>query len=236
MSKLTNDEWQRLIMGIQAAYSVPFIDDITSFIWEAIFCYAKDIPIVDPLTSTRKKLLYDVVDTSNNIGWSAKAIQKALKLPTEFELVIQRADIFKKASSLGYDKLNKDTSPGILGEALLKHWYLKVDGDANVQMVDQKRICILLKSLDRKHYAFLEEDLVPYDSNHLIWEWTDSTKTGLQGRRRSDNFVVYRWYPNQKQFFERFRLPVKTKTFTLIPHRLPLEEVVHLLLDKLSKP
>lgn len=101
--------------GIQAAYSIPLIDDITSFIWEAIFSYAKGIPIVDPLSNIRSKRLYDIVDLNNQIGWSAKALQlgKTLSTPLSFELVIQRADIFKKANALGFDNLTKQTEPTV---------------------------------------------------------------------------------------------------------------------------
>lgn len=234
MYELTKAEQQRLFDGIQAAYAIPFIHDITDFIWEAVFSYAKGIPIIDPLKNTRKKLLYDVVDETRNIGWSAKAIQKSLNLPTVFEIVIQRADIFKKGVDLGFDSLNIDSSPRILGKALLRHWHKKVEEDANRQGVKEKRICILLKSHDRTKYVYIEEDLAEYHDKELRWQWTDDTKTGLQGIRKKDDFVVFRWYPNQKQFFERFHLGENTFTFKLEPQRLPSDEIVHLLLKRLN--
>lgn len=234
MYKLTEIEKQRLLDGIQAAYAVPFIHDITDFIWEAVFSYAKSIPVVDPLKNTRKKLLYDVVDESKSIGWSAKAIQKSLNLPTIFELVIQRADIFKKGNDLGLGTLNVDSSPQVLGKALLKHWYKKVQEDAEKQGVEEKRICILLKSLNRTKYSYFEEDLAEYSEEELWWQWTDETHTGLQGIRKKDDFVVFRWYPNQKQFFERFNLTENTFTFELEPQRLPSDEIVRLLLERLN--
>ncbi len=124
-----------------------------------MFSYAKGIPIVDPLKNTRKKLLYDVVDETKSIGWSAKAIQKSLNLLTIFEIVIQRADIFKKGVDLGFEPLDIDSSPQLLGKALLRHWYKKVQEDANTQNVKEKRVCILLKSHDRTKYVYIEEDL-----------------------------------------------------------------------------
>lgn len=234
MYSLNEIEKQRLIEGIRAAYAIPFINDITDFIWEAIFSYARSIPIVDPVTNIRRKLLYDVVDEHRGIGWSAKAIQKILNPPTTFELVIQRADIFKKSANLGFESLNTDSPPQILGAALLKHWYRKVRGDAINQKVTEKRICILLKSLNRRRYVYFEEDLAEYANEDLEWQWTNESKTGLQGIRREDSFVVFRWYPNQKQFFERFFLPQETFTFNLEPLRLPSDEIVRLLVGRLN--
>lgn len=231
MYKLTQDEEVRLLQGIQAVYAIPFIHDITDFIWEAVFSYAKGIPIVDPLQNTRKKLLYDVVDESSQIGWSAKAIQKSLNLATTFELVIQRADIFKKGTLLGFGALDINSPPQRLGDALLHHWYQKVKGDAVIQNVFDKRICILLKSMNRTRYAYFEENITIYAAEDLQWHWTDATQTGLQGIRKSDNFVVFRWYPNQKQLFERFYLPLDTFTFELEPLRLSPEEAVRLFLS-----
>lgn len=167
MYQLLEIEKHRLVDGIQAAYAIPFIHDITDFVWEAVFSYMKNIPVVDPLKNTRKKLLYDIVDPSHRVGWSAKAIQKPLSFPLSLELVIQRADIFKKATALNFDSLNVNTPPYVLGEALLRHWYLKVENDAATQDVVEKRLCILVKSVDRRRYAYFEEDIVIYDPKDL---------------------------------------------------------------------
>lgn len=235
MYQLLEIEKHRLVDGIQAAYAIPFIHDITDFVWEAVFSYMKNIPVVDPLKNTRKKLLYDIVDPSRRVGWSAKAIQKPLSFPLSLELVIQRADIFKKATALNFDSLNVNTPPHVLGEALLRHWYLKVENDAATQDVVEKRLCILVKSVDRRRYAYFEEDIVIYDPKDLYWQWTDNSQTGLQGVRKVDERIVFRWYPNQKQFFERFDLfEEKTFAFTLEPVRLPPDEVVSLLLNSLN--
>jgi len=231
---LSEEEKRRLKDGIQAAYAIPFIHDITDFIWEAVFSYTKKIPVVDPMVNTRKKLLYDVVDEKTKTGWSAKAIQVSLQLPASYDLVIQRADIFKKGTRLGYGELNKNSSPEILGEALLLHWYSKVENDAVVQKVSSGRVCILLKTRNRRRYGYFEEELARYSASELSWHWTDGTKTGLQGVRKKDGEVVFRWYPNQKQLFERFPLSAKIFTFELRPLRLPSDEVVRLLLKSLN--
>lgn len=228
------DESERLLNGIRAAYAIPMIDDISSFIWEAIFSYAKQIPIVDPLHNTRKKLLYDIVDSERQIGWSAKALQVALNAPFEFELVIQRADIFKKADSLGFPPLSVDSPTQLLGQALLKHWQDKIVNDGIQQNIRQKRIAVLLKSRDRRSYILYEDELAIYDVNEIVWSWTDASKTGLQGKRTADNFTVYRWYPNQKQLFERFKIDENRPTFNLEPERVPLDEVVSLLVHRLT--
>jgi hypothetical protein len=149
--------------------------------------------------------------------------------------VIQRADIFKKAKQLGFDRLTLDSPTEQLGSALLKHWYgEKVGKDAQFQGVEDKRVCILLKSPDRKTYAYFEEQLVEYHNENLKWEWTNETKTGLQARLRKDNLLVFRWYPNQKQLFERFPLPENVYTFNIEPERLLTSDIVALLLAKLE--
>ena len=118
---LSEDERSRFIKGIRAAIAVPFIDGIEDYIWEVVFSYIYNLPLVDPLTNTRAKLLFDVVDASRSIGWSCKALQWPIVPGGEFELVIQRADIFKKAAALGFPALNVGSPCAVLGEALLKH-------------------------------------------------------------------------------------------------------------------
>ncbi|MDM8527274.1 hypothetical protein QUF58_03590 [Anaerolineales bacterium HSG24] len=236
MHNLNDEEKTRLKSGIRAAFAIPFIDDVEDFIWEAIFAYAKNIPLLDPLTSTRSKRLFDVVDHQNKIGWSIKSAQTSkIHLPYEHEVVIQRADIFKKANQLGFDMLNINSPTTELGTALLRHWYIeKVNKDAMHQDVIDKRVCILLKSKNKRDYSYFEEELVEYIDSELKWDWTDNTKTGLQGRRQKDNVLIFRWYPNQKQFFERFTFPDNSYRFNIEPERLLSNDVVELLLAKLE--
>ena len=226
MFYLDGNEKQKLSEGISAVLSLPFIDDVEDFIWEGIFCHIKDLPLQDPLLGNRSKRLFDVVDEKNQIGWSAKALQWSLKFPTEIELVIQRADIFKKAELLGYESLSKETDEQILGEALIKHWNSKIIEDARVQNVLDLRICILLKSKDRKRFAYFEEKMHVYNANELTWRWTDESKTGLQGSLKESGLKIFRWYPNQKQLFERFQLPEETYNFELSPRRLPIAKAL----------
>ncbi len=236
MYNLSNEEKKRLMAGIQAVFAIPFIDDVEDFIWEAIFAYAKGIPLIDPLTNIRSKRLFDVVDNEQKIGWSIKAAQvPRIRLPYEHEVVIQRADIFKKANQLGFDALHLDSSTEELGAALLRHWYAeKVKKDAKYQEVEDKRVCILLKSKNKCDYVYFEEELIEYGNKDLKWNWTDHTKTGLQARRRRDDVLVFRWYPNQKQFFERFTFPADAYSFSIEPARLSASDVVELLLAKLE--
>lgn len=236
MYRLSQQEKNRLTKAISAVLSVPFVDDIEDYIWEAVFSYMKGLPLVDPLTSIRSKRLFDVVDQKNKIGWSAKAHQRTVNPEVEFELVIQRADIVKKGAALGFKNLNRNSSPAILGRALLKHWFAeKVNKDAEYQGVNDKRICALLKSKDRKTFAYFEEKLREYKPSELSWHWTNETKTGLQGKRKSDNFCVFRWHPNQTQFFERFVLPKGAFIFDIQPQRLGVDETVRLLSHQLRK-
>jgi hypothetical protein len=212
--KLSADQKTRLQKGLGAALSIPFIDSIEDFIWEGIFCYVKQVDLVDPFDNIRTKLLFDVVDKKKRIGWSAKGLQCRISPGCEFELVIQRADIFKKQNDLGYSGLSKESDPNLLGEALLKHWQNKVNKDAKIQNVNDQRV---------------------YQSEDLYWKWTDSTsKVGLQGIRKVDDFVVYRWYPNQTQFFERFKLPKDAYTFELTPKRFGMDQIIEILASNIK--
>lgn len=232
---LTNDELERMKDGLLVAMAIPFIDDIEDYIVEALWEYVKGINGVDPLYNLRSKKLYDVVDVNTQRGWSVKSIQKEFYDGCEFELVIQRAAIYKKATALGFEPLNSESDPNRIGEALLKHWKIKVEGDAETQCVKDKRIMILLKTDDQKHFAVYEENIKLYSSEELYWEWSNKSKNGLKGYRKSDGMCVYRWYPSQTQFFERFILPPKTQKIDVTPIRLKKDQVVGLLLPLLEE-
>ena len=230
---LSTTELERITDGLKVAMSIPFIDDIEDFILEAIWEYAKDIDGVDPFYNIRSKKLYDVVDQSTHIGWSVKSLQWAFRPNCEFELVVQRADVYKKARELGFPPLNSDSDPNLIGAALLKHWNNKIESDAIAQGVQSKRIMVLLKTVDKKHFAVLEEDIHQYTTDDISWQWTNSQHNGLQGIRKSDGRCVYRWYPSQKQFFERFILPESSQLIHIEPKRLSKEEIVNIILPHL---
>lgn len=231
---LSTTELKRITNGLKVAMSIPFIDDIEDFILEAIWEYAKDIDGVDPFYNIRSKKLYDVVDQSTHIGWSVKSLQWAFRPNCEFELVVQRADVYKKARELGFPPLNSDSDPNLIGAALLKHWNNKIESDAIAQGVQSKRIMVLLKTVDKKHFAVLEEDIHQYTTDEISWQWTNSQHNGLQGIRKSDGRCVYRWYPSQKQFFERFILPESSQLIHIEPKRLSKEEIVNIILPHLQ--
>ena len=231
---LSTTELERITDGLKVAMSIPFIDDIEDFILEAIWEYAKDIDGVDPFYNIRSKKLYDVVDQSTHIGWSVKSLQWAFRPNCEFELVVQRADVYKKARELGFPPLNSDSDPNLIGAALLKHWNNKIESDAIAQGVQSKRIMVLLKTVDKKHFAVLEEDIHQYTTDDISWQWTNSQHNGLQGIRKSDGRCVYRWYPSQKQFFERFILPESSQLIHIEPKRLSKEEIVNIILPHLQ--
>lgn len=231
---LSDKELSKIQSALKAAIAVPFIDDIEDYILEAIWEYTKNINGIDPFYHTRSKKLYDVVDTDTHTGWSVKSIQWPFHDLCQFELVIQRADVFKKAESLGFPPLDKNSDPNLIGAALLKHWRLKVETDAASQTVTSKRILILLKSPDKQHFALLEEDIQLYTPDEILWQWTNPAKNGLQGIRKSDHRCIYRWYPSQKQFFERFILPVSTQKIDLTPLRLTKSQLINILLPYLE--
>ena len=234
---LTNSQLERIEKGLKTAIAIPFIDDIEDYVVEAILEYTKQINGIDPFTNTRSKRLYDVVDTATQTGYSVKSLKWAFRagIESEFELVIQRADIFKKAKSLGFETLDINSDPQLLGAALLQHWRMKVEGDATFQNVRSKRIFVLLKSIDNRKFAFLEEDIVLYQPGEITWRWTDNTKTGLQGTRNEDQMCIYKWYPNQKQFFERFKLPANIQKIDVKPVRLSKDQVVNIILPLLQE-
>ena len=232
---LDTNELKRMKYGLKVAMSIPFIDDIEDYIVEAIWEYAKKIDGIDPLYNIRSKKLYDVVDTKNKRGWSVKSIQWAFREECEFELVIQRAAVYKKAEALGFEPLDSNSDPNRIGAALLKHWNNKVNKDAVAQGVDDRRIMILLKTEDKQKFAILEEQIKQYRPDELYWEWTSQAKNGLKGYRKSDNFCVYRWYPSQTQFFERFVLPKDTQIINVKPIRLSKDQVVDILLPFLGE-
>lgn len=231
---LTKEELNRLKSGLIAAIAIPFIDDIEDYIVESIWEYTKCIDGIDPFYNIRSKKLYDVVDQRTHIGWSVKSIQWDFYDECEFELVIQRADVYKKAASLGFEPLDANSKPNRIGAALLKHWNAKVDKDAFEQNVISKRVLILLKTKDKHHYAIFEEDIVQYAPEDLYWEWTNTSKNGLKGYRQSDNMCVYRWYPSQKQLFERFVFHRETPRISIAPIRLKKAQVVDILLPYLQ--
>ena len=234
---LSESQLERIEKGLKAAIAIPFIDDIEDYIVEAILEYTKEIEGIDPFTHIRSKRLYDVVDKRTKIGYSVKSLKWAFRTgtETEFELVIQRADIFKKATALGFEHLDINSDPQALGAALLEHWRIKVEEDAVFQEVEDRRIFVLLKSTNNKRFAFFEEDIKLYQPNEITWRWTDETKTGLQGIRNEDQMCIYRWYPNQKQFFERFKLPTNVQKLEINPMRLKKEQVVDILLSFLEE-
>lgn len=228
---LSAPELARMRSGLQTAMAIPFIDDIEDYILEAIWEYTKEINGVDPFYNIRSKKLYDVVDAGTAVGWSVKSLQWPFYpgQACEFELVIQRADVYKKAAGLGFPPLSGDSDPNLIGEALLKHWAQKVLEDAQSQGVTSKRIMVLLKTADKSRFAVLEEDIRLYRPAELSWRWTNSQHNGLQGIRNSDGKCVYRWYPSQKQFFERFLLPENAQALNVVPQRLTKEQVVDIL-------
>lgn len=233
MSHLNPQQIEKLKNGIVAAYAIPFIDDIEDYIWESIFCYVKNIPVVDPLTETREKKLFDIVDNKTRTGWSAKALQTNVQRGGTFELVIQRADIFKKYSELGFDKLSIDSDPNVLGTALMVHWNeKKIKSDMVAQKVDKANVCILLKSMDRKRFTFIEKSLDVINSNDMEWKWTNSTKSGLQGYYKDK--LKYRWYHGQKQFFEIFEVPENADVVNVNPLRLSLNDAIETVLMKIK--
>ena len=231
---LTAGEKERFRKALIAAIAIPFIDDIEDYIVESIWAYTKNVHSPDPFFNIRSKKLFDVTDDNHGIGWSVKSLQWAFNPGCEFELVIQRAAVYKKAAQLGFPGLSSNSEPNMIGKALLEHWKRKVEEDAAIQCVRDKRIMVLLKTTNKEKFSIFEDKLHTYTPNEIKWQWTSADKNGLQGIRKSDGMCVYRWYPSQTQFFERFVLPSEAYHFTLKPRRLEIDSVVDMLVESLQ--
>lgn len=225
--QLTKAARARLHIAIRIGLSIPFVEDIEDFMWEAVFHYVKSVRLPDPIREGRSKRLFDCVDPKAHRGWSLKSLQwNTLEVGTPFEFVIQRADIFKKAKQLGFDALSPNSPEQDLGLALIRHWNGKLSKDAQVQGVADSRMATLLKSRDREHFVYVEVEYPPLNPADFEWRWSDPTKQGLQGWR--NGVLKLRWYPNQKQLFECFNIPEESYHFTVTWTRLALPEFVDL--------
>ena len=101
---------------------------------------------------------------------------------SQFEFVIQRADIFTKAASLGFSNgLSIHSDPRDLGRALVRHWNQKLLGDALLQKVTDPRFAILIKNRSRTEFLYTESGYEPLDETDFDWRWTvGSIGVGLQ--------------------------------------------------------
>jgi hypothetical protein len=61
MYPLTKAEKTRLHESLEAAFTIPLIDDVEDFVWEAVFHYVKEIPLPDPIAEGHSKKLFDAV-------------------------------------------------------------------------------------------------------------------------------------------------------------------------------
>ncbi len=106
---LTKEEQTRLEKALLVTVAIPVVGSVEDYTWEAMFHYVKNISLNDPALG-RKKLLHDAVDLKSQVGWSLKTLQVSnLQVNSSFSFVIQRADIFKKAELLGFDRLTDNS-------------------------------------------------------------------------------------------------------------------------------
>lgn len=226
--QLSKNEQQKLHSAIEVALRIPFIAGIEGFVLESIFHHVKGLQPPDPHSGKRKKLLFDAVDTRSGIGWSLKSHQGVPHPNKVFEVVIARADILDKKTTLGFPDLSLDSDPSTLGNAILKHWIGKFQNDKEIQKVMRPRIAILVKTRNHRHYAFIEQDLQPLNADEIAWAWTRDKRKGLQGRRKDTGQIVYRWYANQKQLFESFTITSQAFLFEVKIQRIAPEKFIAL--------
>lgn len=227
--ELSESEKTRLSAALLASFSVPIIDDVEDFVWEAVFHYAKQLSLYDPYTVGRTKQLFDVVDRKTSRGWSLKTLLCSAGVGAKFEFVIQRADIFKKAELLGYTELSRSSDAADLGAALIKHWNAKFEIDSLAQGVKDPRLVVLLKSRDRKQFTYIETPYSRFDEKEFTWKWaadkSGANGAGLQGTK--GGVVRLKWYYGQKQLFEVCTVPKEAYTFKLDWTRKSMEEFVN---------
>lgn len=199
---LTDDKVERLREAIIATVASPVIGSIEDYAWEAIFHHVKNIPLSDPALG-RKKDLYDAVDTVSQTGWSLKSLQtNSLAVGNSFRFVIQRADIIKKGSQLGFSDLTLSASAEDLGLAIIRHWNDKIIASKTAQLVRNSYESILLKTIRGNQYLYCEYPLEPYEPDEFFWQRTNS---GLQGNILGNPELI--WYSSQKQLFRARKIP-----------------------------
>lgn len=222
---LRDAERRKLRAGLLAAFSVPLIDDVEDYVWEAIFHHTKGLRLVDPIKEGRTKQLFDAVAPDGR-GWSLKTLLWANQaVGSNFEFVIQRADVFKKAVELGFrGGLSATSATKDLGRALIRHWNAKFHRDAEAQKVSDPRIGILLKDLARRNFTYLEFDYPSLNENDYTWQWSKQDGFGLKGMKQGQ--TRFKWYHGGKQLFEVFRIPEEAFRFQLEWRRSPLDQFV----------
>lgn len=217
---------ERLKWAITAALSSPLVDDIQGFAWEAVFHFAKGLPLRDPLTQGKRKWLFDAVDPRTGAGWSLKAKQlgskNTIRCGVNVNFVIQRSDIYSKAVQLGYEGgLTRTSDPGVLGKAIVALWNYKVQQDAKLQSVTEPRLAVLLKSRDRRHYGYFEIELPKLRAADLTWSWVGK---GLQGAEEGN--VRLRWHQSGTQLFQILAVPEECQFFSVEPRRISMDVFV----------
>ncbi|BAU15128.1 hypothetical protein LEP3755_56850 [Leptolyngbya sp. NIES-3755] len=235
---LAENEIERLRQAIIATVAVPVIGSIEDYTWEAIFHYVKDIPLSDPALG-RSKLLYDAVAPSTASGWSLKSLQLSrFTASTTFWFVIQRADVVKKATQLGFPNLTEQSSPTELGAAIIQHWNEKITTSQSIQGVRNSYESILLKTIQGYEYLYCEFPLNPFDPNDFSWAWTVDRRTGksgagLQGSIAGQPQLV--WYKNQKQLFRARTIPPEAVLVQVERTRLTSARYVQTILSALQE-
>ena len=173
----------------------------------------------------------------SQVGWSLKTLQVSnLQVNSSFSFVIQRADIFKKAELLGFDRLTENSEESILGEALIEHWNQKLSSDKTEQNVIDSYEVILLKTIQGTEYVYIEYPLKLLNPNDFTWSWTTTKEgkrgAGLQGKINDEVNLV--WYKNQKQLFKRRIIPSNSIRIQISRTRLDFDEYINSILNTLK--
>ena len=152
--------------------------------------------------------------------------------------VIQRADVIKKATQLGFPGLTEQSSPTELGAAIVQHWNEKITSSQATQNVIYSYEGILLKTIRGHEYIYCEFPLNPFDPNAFSWAWTvdrvsGRSGAGLQGSIAGKPELV--WYKNQKQLFRARTILPEAVHIRVERTRLTLDRYVQTVLLALQE-
>lgn len=202
---------------VKLILSMPFAGKLNGENWEYLVADAYNLPHVPT------KLLYDVVDIQNKIGRSVKTIRGNTTRGARVEPIIARADIYGKATELGYDELSDKDHPQYLGNALIRFWNNKMQEHADLLGIRTKKISILVKSSSLTQFAYFEKDLEPYYEDNFKWRWTDDQRVGLVGFPEGKDYWKFKWNPKGQQLFERWLIPRDAYIFEVEPQHFSME-------------
>lgn len=161
-----------------------------------------------------RKLLFDVC--CGSLGWSLKTLLWGNIGPdTNFEVVIQRCDIFKDKT------LSIQSDVATLGHRILQHFNRFGEESLYKQGIDDARCGFLLRTKGERSFVFFQQRYRFYSSGEVTWRWANSDRRSLLGFL--DGKLVLRWYRSGTQLFGVYSIPSGAHAFRLNWQRADLD-------------